>query len=445
MTTPTSTSPSNGSGSDEAKPEIDLKRGVDLTVGNPGRDPGYVTVSVALKLIQERWSETDIGIPGHRPSDLLEYFKGTIQCAELLLKNIDPSEAKDWRAAFRTEPVTAKSLTSLIDEPIPYIIKPLVVRGSLTQIQGMAKGGKSSFSLYLALCAAKNVWPNPQYLVAEAPLNVLYIAWEDPKIMMAKRLSLYARGLGLDKYDLPDNITFLFGPDIFIENDASVAMLKAAVDELKPDFVVIDTLSHIHLMDENASSEIKVPMKNLDRFAKEQNIGIIYLHHTAKGSSEKATQDKGRGSTAIAAAWHVLVDWGNREKGSNVNQVVIQSKFESKWRDLAITYDAIEEDGDVVAIKWQIDSLEPEVAEAGSTVKKLATITTLMKKPEHKDHWWTAQEVAEGSNLGLDAKSIKRHLTTLCEGGFLDFKPGSPIKGGGMSPNFYRFKPGNLI
>lgn len=346
--------------------------------------------------------------------------------AEFAHKNIaEHAGPMDWRRKFNAKPMVATELADLIDAPIPYIIKPAVVRGSLTQVQGIQKGGKSAFDLYLALCASTGTWPFPQHLVADGPLKCLYIAWEDPAIMMAKRLSLYAVGLGFDRKFLPENLTFLFGPDIFVEHDDHMLAFKAAIDELKPDIVFIDTLSHVHLCDENAASEMKIPMKHLDRIARECQIGIVYLHHTSKGSSEKIAQDKSRGSGAIAAAWHVLIDWGVREKNSHVNPVEIQSKYEHEWKQLAIAYEPQKDDvGNVVGVKWTIDTPEDEKQSGvGSTERKRNRIIDTIRKLHETSEWVTAQQIANTCNLGLDQKTVQRnHLRKMCEDGILQCK-----------------------
>lgn len=356
----------------------------------------------------------------------------------------------DWKKTFDSVPVNATELAEYIDLPIPYIVKPIIVRGSLTQIQGAPKGGKSAFSVYLSLCATTGIWPHPEHFNSPVPLKVLYIAWEDPKIMMAKRLSLYSVGLGLGRKMMPTNLNFLFGPDIFIEEDQSFEALKAACDELKPDIVVVDTLSHIHQAEENSSSEMKIPMKNLDRFAKESDIGVVYIHHTAKSSGDRISQDKGRGSSVIAAAWHVLVDWGIREKGSNTNPVCIQSKFEHGDILLDVVYEKQQNEfGEVTGVKWIPSTSEPKKVKKSSDEEKkdliietARRVTLLTGSP-----WFSAQALEMAMNSRYDYKTIKRHLADLIEADKIEMRigDGSGPKKGGTLPNFYRLKDGNLV
>lgn len=372
-----------------------------------------------------------------------------IEFVDWLGKDIqDAGGPLDWKASMRVDPIRAKDLLHLVDAPIPYILKPIIVEGSLTQIQGIPKGGKSAFSLLLSLCLSTGTWPQPQYLNGGAdPVEVLYLAWEDPEIMMAKRLSLYAVGLGFERTFTSEHLTFLFAPDLFVERGDHEAALRAAIEELKPKVIFIDTLSHVHACDENSSSEMKMPMKALARVAKEMKVGIVYLHHTGKGSGEKIAQDKSRGSGAIAAAWHVLIDWGIREKGSNVNPVEVQSKYEHNWKNWQIAYELVKDDyGVESAVRWNFNDDSGDASREGKVDSRRSRIVETMKrlKPTFPEGWMTAQDLVEPCGLGVDSKTIKRYLQPLCEEGLVQFREGSNSKKG-QTPNTYRISEGNLV
>jgi hypothetical protein len=395
-----------------------------------------------LKLLEEARHNLESGVPINGQTDDLI----------AAIRSLEPIQSKQtWQKKLRATVVNARSLEPLVDLPIDYIVNPLIVRGALTQVQGSPKGGKSAFSLYLSLCMTANQWPSPQYI--NSPLEkirVLYIAWEDPEIMMAKRLALYAAGLGLQPKEFPENLLFMFAPDIFVDKEDHTQALMEAIAELKVDVVVIDTLSQVHLCDENEASEMKIPMANLRRIAKDTNIGIVYIHHTVKSGKDRSAQERGRGSGAIAAAWHICVDWGQRDKGSNINPVEVQSKYESEFKEWAVDYQKIKDDDKrLIGIKWVVDGLS-EDTETNQTQKKGTTdikleriLQTLGIMPtEGSEGWYTAREIADTSGLGLESKSIKRHLTELCTEGLILFKEGNGNpKKGPLAPNMYRLKP----
>lgn len=367
----------------------------------------------------------------------LEELKGILACSGVI----------DWRSKLRVTPICAKELVGLIDAPVPYLIKPIIVRGALTQIQGVPKGGKSAFSLYLSLCASMGIWPFPEYLSGpKEGLSVLYLSWEDPALMVAKRLSLYAAGLGFDRTSLPEKLSFFFAPDLAVEKEDYTEAFKAAIMELKPDVIFLDTLSHAHRADENDASEMKIPMYQLDQIAKETQVGIVYLHHTAKGSGERITQERARGSSAIAAAWHILVDWGTREDGSNLNPVEIQSKYESEWLYWGVTYDQIKnENGEIAAVRWEIEARERDSEDTKFLRRrKILSILAGAKTPENSEGWITAEEITSKCDLGIDVRSIRRILSKLCEDGTAEFKL-EPKLGRGRTQHLYRIRnSGNL-
>ena len=332
----------------------------------------------------------------------------------------DYSEEDCWKA-FKIRPTPSTDLAALVDQPVPYLINPIVVSGSLTQIQGQAKGGKSTFALFIATCAAHNIWPQPEFIKADRPLKVLYLAWEDPAIMMAKRLALYHIGLGLDRKAFSSNLVFMFAPEIFVDQGDQAALLSAAIRHVKADIVIIDTLSHIHMVDdENSASGMKIPMRHLMRIGFDTGAGIVYAHHTTKGGADKSAQDKARGSTAIAAAWHVCIDWGQRAEGTDINPVMILSKYEHQWLNWEITYiPERDPDGNVTSVKWRIQTKEVKAKEETSSDKKKRAITDSLSALGLIKEWISSREVADQCGLGMDERSIRRLLQKYVQDGYV--------------------------
>lgn len=261
------------------------------------------------------------------PLGAIDQLADYINFARERMHGLEP--VNHWQEKLGGESVDATDLAPFIDMEFPWLIEPLLCRGFLTQIQGAPKGGKSAFSLWLSLLAATGEWNKIKALESTPaePRKVLYIAWEDPKILMAKRLSQYAVGLGYERTFLPKNIRFLFAPTFFANRADHVAAIQEAIKEYGADIVVIDTLSYAHECEENVADQMRVPMGNLSKMANDLQVSILYVHHTAKGAKEKSSWERGRGSAAIAAAWHILIDWGQREEGSDINPVLIQSKL----------------------------------------------------------------------------------------------------------------------
>ena len=348
-------------------------------------------------------------------------LNGELEELALLSKSLEGPTKGDWRKKLKTKLVDAADLQHLIDKPVPYLIKPLVVEGSLTQIQGIPKGGKSAFALYLSICASENIWPNPEFLSADNPIQVLYISWEDPDLMMAKRISLYQAGLGKDRLEMPKNIKFLFAPTLFIDREDHAEALMEAIDEINPRIVVFDTLSHTHSAEnENSATEMRIPMAKMYQVAQAKKVGIVYIHHTAKNSGDRNTQEKSRGSVAIAAAWHVLLDWGVREEGSNVNPIKIQSKYEHRSMEWSISYLTKEDRNNAVcAVEWSIQEKEERVGKESSMERKRRVLKETVVRLTLIKPWVGAHEVTNECNLGLEEKAVRSNLSKLCQDGEL--------------------------
>lgn len=394
----------------------------------------YVTLSVLMEQFHDGWLVEQIE-KKRSPQDIIDQLVRASEGAELIINNKDKEfneqlpKPFDPKNVFGVPVISSEELKDFIDAPIPYVVEPIYIRGMLTQIQGVPKGGKSSFALYTACCAATGVWPYEKFLHSNlGPLNVLYITWEDPALMMAKRLSLYMQGIGFDKYVLPPNLKFLFAPQLFTESSDHRAKLIEAIQYYKADLVFIDTLSRSHNMEENSASEMRMPMANLEAIARDADCALCYIHHTAKSTDGKATVNKGRGSSSIAATWHVMLDWGVREEGSNVNPVKVESKLLHETLSWDIHYVPSKIENVVHNVQWQFSDtkLEDSKEEIGSTEFKRVRILKVLKEMQQSipDGWVNSQMVADSSNLGLDVKSIKTHLQTLCSRGEVLSKTG---------------------
>ena len=392
----------------------------------------FMHLTRGVDLIHEMWRNIDSERAAKDPKGILNEWHTVLDGVEHQLNGVSPLKAFDWKERVGVKPVQAKDLVDLVDAQIPYICEPLIARGFLTQIQGIPKGGKSAFSIYLSMCLTTGTWPHPDHIQSSAPVKVLYLSWEDPAIMMAKRLSLYGVGLGFGRKFMPENLTFLFAPDLFINRIDHAEALKAAIKEIGADVVFIDTLSQVHSCEENDASEMKIPMRVLMGIAEQLQIGIVYLHHVSKSTNGKATVDKGRGSGSIGAAWHILIDWGVRTEGSNVNPVEIQSKLAHEWLYWNVEYspDRLDEvdPKKVTGVRWSIKSQEQKEKqkELKSTDRKRVRCLETLKglSVVQEDGWVSAAMVTSACGLGIDQRSVKSHLQVLCESGDVLCKTG---------------------
>lgn len=290
-----------------------------------------------------------------RPEDLKAIFGGKIP-EEILQSN---GQSLTWEEATSSQLLSGQALRPFLELPTDYLIEPWVVRGAITQIQGDPKAGKSVFALYLSIAASMG--HSHEYLSVGRPLNVLYLHYEDATTLLARRIDQFMRGLKHPYGTMPANLTICYFPRLDLGSMPTKKLLQDKCKELAIDLLVIDTLSYVHAAEENSASEMRLVMYALKQISFESKIGIIYLHHTAKGSDERAMVQRGRGSGVITAAADIVVHWGDRN-GTDTTPVEVQSKFESQVK-LSIDYIKMAlEEGEpqdrLIPVRWQFRDCE---------------------------------------------------------------------------------------
>ena len=240
----------------------------------------------------------------------------------------------DWEKETGSKLLSGDDLLGYLDLPTDYVVSPWIVRGGITQLQGDPKAGKSVFALYLSIAAAMG--HTEEYLGVSEPRTVLYLHYEDATTLVAKRVDQFMRGMGHSPGTMPTNLVVCYFPRLNLDSVTTQRLIKEKISEIKADMLVLDTLSYVHEAEENSATEMRPIMYALKEIAFETQAGILYLHHTAKGSDERAMVQRGRGSSVITAAADVVVHWGDRG-GTDTTPVSIQSKYESAM-ELSVDY-----------------------------------------------------------------------------------------------------------
>lgn len=175
--------------------------------------------------------------------------------------------------------------TSLMDEEIPELkhwVDDLVVPG-LTLFAAAPKTGKSYLMLYLCYCIS----------IGQAAFNkrrtkqgkVLYMALEDNKRRMQKRLGEIMQANVLSGFQKPDNLHIY--SEVGLNKKNRFNALKHLIKENDYDVVVIDILEKIRKTNESKtySNEYKL-LESLKKVADATDTAIIAVHHTNKSQSK---------------------------------------------------------------------------------------------------------------------------------------------------------------
>ncbi len=198
-------------------------------------------------------------------------------------------------AAANPYAVARVDLDALIDRgppPADWLIEPVIAAGRAHAVVAPPKAGKSL--LTLALVGSACVGTHPLNGRPMAPLKVLYVDHEMTPDDLYERLDDLGFTSAEHRELLAENLLYVQLPASEpLDTMTGAAQLIAYALEVRPDLVVVDTLSRVTEGPENDSDTYR----NLYRLAwqplKREGIAVLRLDHTghegtrARGSSAK--------------------------------------------------------------------------------------------------------------------------------------------------------------
>lgn len=135
--------------------------------------------------------------------------------------------------------------------------------------------------------------------------RVIYISQEDPEPVLLHRLFSLGSHLSLNaKAKVAANLEI-----ITHANPNLGALEQACGGRHKPArLIILDTLSKMHLRDENSNSDMAQLMSDLERLASDTGAAILYLHHLNKismrdGAANQAQAARGASALTDNARW----------------------------------------------------------------------------------------------------------------------------------------------
>ncbi len=134
--------------------------------------------------------------------------------------------------------------------------------------------------------------------------KVIYLAGEDPEQALLHRL----HSLGQHITDptardaLAENLTIecIAGKRLDVMDDRQATALIRACSGAR--LVVLDTLSRVHLLDENSNGDMARLVSQLEFIAVRTGAAVLYLHHVSKGAVRDGQLDQqqaARGASAL--------------------------------------------------------------------------------------------------------------------------------------------------
>ena len=195
-------------------------------------------------------------------------------------------------------------LQALTTDPAPLdFIWAGFLAGTVGTLFAPGATSKSFWALQAAIAVAAGV--DTVGITPGGCGRVVYLAAEDPTIILQHRLRAISLGKGLSPDDAAlaqERIDLLSlvgqGLDLGDEEQRGELIEYCKGSRL----VIIDTISRAHRLDENSNSEMSRLLMFLEMIAGQTGAAILFLHHTAKAMSRAGDGDQqhaARGAGAL--------------------------------------------------------------------------------------------------------------------------------------------------
>jgi len=218
---------------------------------------------------------------------------------------------------------------------VDWFVPGVIAKQQVTLIEGREKiAGKSSLLAYLmaAMEHAEGTVFGPAF---HRPVRTVWLTEEPegPLYEKAERFGLGAGVLIVRNYALPDGLDF----------PGKLRYVGDIARAFKADHVVIDPLSRVARVEDEAGTELGRRAEEASDFAQDRGIAITIVHHDNKGRGQKV-EDRGRGSTSLQAHVDQIIHIekpGGRSVSPRVRRLVSWGRVdEAAWtRDIEMAKD----------------------------------------------------------------------------------------------------------
>lgn len=190
--------------------------------------------------------------------------------------------------------LVTKNVHQILTEPAPpldWVYEPWLGAGDICVLAGEPGLGKSWLALSLMFSLALSLPFAGVEATSPRKMRVLYLDEENNQRLVRYRVGKLFSGMGLTMWNVDPAVMladYALEQGINFDDEASLGLLKRKVEELRPDWVIIDSLVRVHRRDENSNADMSALIGGtIKPLVRSVGAGAVIIHHLAKPSKER--------------------------------------------------------------------------------------------------------------------------------------------------------------
>ncbi len=194
---------------------------------------------------------------------------------------------------MKREPLAVQHVAAVEAEAeLPWLVEDVWPEQGVGFLGGRPKSCKSWLALEIALSVASRTPLLGRYAVPRGG-PVLVFAAEDSPAMVRARFAGLAAARGVSLKDLP--IQLVLADRLRLESDGDQARLRATLEMVGPELLILDPFVRMTGIDENSAQEVSRLLGFLRELQRSLALAILVVHHVRKSAGNGGLALRGSG------------------------------------------------------------------------------------------------------------------------------------------------------
>lgn len=250
-----------------------------------------------------------------KPREPLDRSAPDVDISAMIANGIAAYKAKHSVAVKSSKRrINLVSMDSIEEEAISWLWEGFLPRATLTLLGGAIQAGKSTIAMSLAATVSTGgLWPDGTR--CHTPGNVIFWSNEEVvKNVVKPRLRVAGANISCIRTIEASEVN---GPCSFDPAQDIPLLREAMMDLGNVSLVIIDPMISAVSGDTNKANDVRRSLQPIVNLAEEFNCTVLGIHHLAKNSEGKSTNDRMLGSQAFAAMARVVLVAAKDENTGN--------------------------------------------------------------------------------------------------------------------------------